>query len=330
MKKQDLENFPTSESARRMLGYVSDGFYEKSYVGKWLYQVMGLEYDAALAAVVDLPAQFFPETATWGLLYHEIKWGLPVREDLSYEERRKWIYQKRDLRAPMSPYQIEKYLADATDWRVFVADCNDPGEYGGVFSHPNIFKVTFMGEGSLEAEKVRKLLNRMKQSHTTYAISDRMISVLPVNVKQQIAAFRFVTGFYPLFNLPYLKLNNRWKLDGRRKLSGYNVESAMDLHPVRIRLYTGGAGAGKAFRETAERLSVQSGAGEHQHLKSREKIAQKFSAECGSDRRERVGVRGQVAETTGTGGIKMYNKNRLDGKWKLSGKRKLNGGIYQF
>ena len=26
----------------------------------------------------DLPAQLFPETATWGLMYHEIKWGLGI------------------------------------------------------------------------------------------------------------------------------------------------------------------------------------------------------------------------------------------------------------
>ena len=76
----DLENFPTSSSALRMLDDVSTGFYENSYVGKWLFQVMGLEYDDAFQLVEDLPKQFFPETATWGLKYHEMKWQLPVRE----------------------------------------------------------------------------------------------------------------------------------------------------------------------------------------------------------------------------------------------------------
>ena len=41
----DIEHFPTSESAKRMLSFVTKGFYDKSYVGKWLYQVMGLELD---------------------------------------------------------------------------------------------------------------------------------------------------------------------------------------------------------------------------------------------------------------------------------------------
>ena len=41
----DLANFPTSESAKEMLESVTKGWYERAYVGKWLYQVMGLSMD---------------------------------------------------------------------------------------------------------------------------------------------------------------------------------------------------------------------------------------------------------------------------------------------
>ena len=95
MTDEELELFPTSESALKMLSYVTPGFYDKSYVGKWMFQVMGLEYDKALKLAEELPEQFFPETATWGLCWHEIKWGLPVQENLSYQERRQAIYEKR-------------------------------------------------------------------------------------------------------------------------------------------------------------------------------------------------------------------------------------------
>lgn len=83
-EKFNLENFPTSESAKKMLSYVTGSFYDESYVGKWIFQVMGVEYDRALEMAVALPEQFFVETATWGLRYHEVKWQLPVREDLPY------------------------------------------------------------------------------------------------------------------------------------------------------------------------------------------------------------------------------------------------------
>lgn len=170
MEKFDLECFPTSDSAKRMLSYVTDGFYDKSYVGKWMYQVMGMEYDMALKIAEELPLQFFPETATWGLMYHEIKWGLPVRMNLSYEERRRLIYQKRDAKAPMTPYRMECYLRELTGLEVHVADVHDLGRYSDGFSHPNMFSVTIIGNSGLDLSEVRRILDRYKQSHTVYAL----------------------------------------------------------------------------------------------------------------------------------------------------------------
>ena len=36
----DLEHFPTNEVAQRLLTYVTRGWYDKSYVGKWIYEVI--------------------------------------------------------------------------------------------------------------------------------------------------------------------------------------------------------------------------------------------------------------------------------------------------
>lgn len=165
----DIERFPTSESALRMLDMVTEGFYDRSYVGKWLYQAIGLEYDSAKKLVEELPMQFFPETATWGLKYHEIKWGLPVRENLSHEERRKRICQHRDLKVSMTPYRMERYLENETGAKVQVADVNDPGKLGHTFTHPNAFRVTAVGRGIRE-EEIREAVDKMKQSHTVYAV----------------------------------------------------------------------------------------------------------------------------------------------------------------
>ena len=170
-EKFNLEEFPTSESALRMLSYVSEDFYKKSYVGKWLFQVMGLEYDEARKLVEELPYQMFVETATWGLMYHELKWQLPIRNNLSYEERRKLIYQKRDYRNSITPYQMELYLKNATSLDVFVADCHDKGIFNYEPKHFNEFKVFFQGEGSLDIKAVVQMINRLKQSHTTYSIN---------------------------------------------------------------------------------------------------------------------------------------------------------------
>lgn len=186
-KKIDLENFPTSQSAQNMLATVTPGFYDQSYVGKWLYQVMGLEFDEAERLIAEeLPLQFFPETATWGLMYHELKWGLPVRDYLSYDERRKLIYEKRDQRAPMTPYRIETMLANVTGFWANIADIHDGGKYGYNVSHPNTFIAVFVGDGSLNTKAVKRLLDSAKQSHTTYTIIDRIDTVLDCTTLEQM------------------------------------------------------------------------------------------------------------------------------------------------
>lgn len=179
MSDFDIENFPSSEAAKRMLGTISEEFYKDSYVMKWLQQVMGLEWDHAVAIIEEeLPKQFAPETATWGLRYHEIKWQLPVRENLSYEERRKRIYQKRDFNVAMTPYWMEEYLRKMTGAEVHVMDCHDPGRFGYVAKHPNMFKVIFIKEGTLDAKAVFYELNRMKQSHTVYDTIEDMVIIV--------------------------------------------------------------------------------------------------------------------------------------------------------
>lgn len=213
MEKFDLENFPTSKSAKKMLSYVSDGFYDTSYVGKWLYQVMGIEYDMAFQIADELPAQFFPETATWGLMFHEIKWGLPVRENLSYEERRRLIYQRQGYKAPMSPYRMEQYLSDVAGVEVHVADVNEPGMFGYQAPHPNVFKVYFLGEKPPDSKAVHDILDRLKQSHTTYIVNYRVENIVDNRNLEQIDLKKVCFHISLLFWHVHV-LDGSWLLDG--------------------------------------------------------------------------------------------------------------------
>lgn len=165
--------FPDSPSAQRMIDSVTGNFYDRSYIARWMYSVMGMEYDEAQKLVEELPYQWFPETATWGLGYHETKWGLPVREELSYEERRKYIIEKRDRRYPMTPYRMEKLLGKITDLGIRVEDCNDPGIYGYESEHPNRFRIVVVAVERPPEKvlgKVRDKVMEIKQSHTVFDI----------------------------------------------------------------------------------------------------------------------------------------------------------------
>lgn len=252
----DLENFPTSESAKRQLSYVTEGFYEKSYVGKWLYQVMGLEYDDARVIFEELKRQFFPETATWGLMYHEIKYQLPVREELSYEERRRLIYQKRDYRLPITPYHLERYLSNALGFEVHIADCHDPGEFGYKYTHPNRFEAVFIGDGTLDTKKVRGLLDKLKQSHTVYTINERILIIID---NRDSGWFRFldvrIHGQMFFWGCPVF--------DGSRRFDGsmdFGARRRYDLVPGVKYLLEGGMATYEcvAFKNVAIRTRIQS------------------------------------------------------------------------
>lgn len=176
----DLERFPKSDSAKRMLTYVTKGWYDNSYVGKWLYEVMGIELDQAQEIIDELPYQVFVETATWGLAYHEIKWGLPVRESLPYEERRRLIYRKRDERAPMTPYRMEVILKNITGREAHVDDMSGP---------VNTFTVTLdPGESAVDVAGAIRRLKEVKQSHTTFTV--RILAFTQIEIGGKIDRYK--------------------------------------------------------------------------------------------------------------------------------------------
>lgn len=181
----DLENFPTREMAKELLGSVTKGWYDKSYVGKWMYQVMGLPLGQVKAIYEDLPDQFFIETATWGLDYHEQKYGLPIRRELSYEERRRIIYQKIRSRVPMSPYHMERLLNRQLGINAEVSDIHDLGSLDFHPSHPNQFKVTVWEHDTnsdLDFDQVENVVKQMNQSHTVFTVEHRQVFERPVSI----------------------------------------------------------------------------------------------------------------------------------------------------
>lgn len=158
----NLENFPSSDAGKRMLDSVSNGFYDNSYVGKWLFQVMGLEMGEVREKIEELPYQAFPETATWGLRYHEQKYGLPVREELTYEERRRFIYQKRDERSPMNPYRMEVIMENITGRKAHVDDESGP---------VNTFTINLeSGNNAVDVTAAIKKIKAIKQSHVAFTL----------------------------------------------------------------------------------------------------------------------------------------------------------------
>lgn len=236
----DLEYFPSSETGKRMLDTVSNGFYDNSYVGKWIFQVMGLEMGEARRIIEELPYQAFPETATWGLRYHEQKYGLPVRDGLTYEERRRFIYQKRDERVPMNPYRMEVIMENITGRKAHVDDESGP---------VNTLTVELeSGNNAVDVTAAIKKLKAIKQSHVAFTF--RFTAVARIEICGRIDRYE---SRYPLCGtVPGVSTGLR--------LMDVGVEVAPKTYPYkRVTPMTGNSGEAGQYPKTSNGLEIAEG-----------------------------------------------------------------------
>ena len=158
----DIEKFPTSESAKRMMSRVSP-IYKDSYVGKWLFEVMGLEMDEARILIENIHDQCFAEKATWGLRYWEERYGIPVDESKSIDARRAAVLAKMKRTQAMTPAALEDILEAFTHRDVSVSE-NTGQSY--------TFTVQ-IGEGTsvVDYTAVIERIDRLKPSHLAYTMT---------------------------------------------------------------------------------------------------------------------------------------------------------------
>lgn len=124
----NLENFPTNETAQRIMEMVSP-IYDKSYAAKWLYQVIGTELGTATEIVTALLNEVFPETATYTLAWWAALYNISIQSSTDIEEIRKKILLKRNNKRPINPARIEQQIGDMTGHTVSVKENTAPHTY---------------------------------------------------------------------------------------------------------------------------------------------------------------------------------------------------------
>ena len=158
----DINNFPTKVSAKRMLLRITD-IYGKSYVGKWIFEVMGAEIDPAWDRVEELKQQAFPVTATWGLKYWEQRYGIYPDESIPIEKRRRKVLSYRMPRLPMNPVRMERILSAASGRKVEVKEN----------IAPYTFEITIDGNSSIQVDLMDlfDLIEKIKPAHQSYRVA---------------------------------------------------------------------------------------------------------------------------------------------------------------
>lgn len=304
---------------------------------------------------------FYIASCDWRTIdYYEKLLGISGAKGLSLEERRSVVLMRYSMRPLYTLPMLKEMLGAAVGTDRYSVIC---------LPEECLLTVILKEQVIGKVREIYDTVALLRPAHIQLLFKAEYVGESELTVKPA-ASVRFLASFYPRFNLTRLNLNGRWKLDGARKLGGYDSLETVELYPVSIRLPaaargTPGEGTRLRLRASAgEEESLASGARffvkseimsggssgqrviiqakaaelpeEHTGFHLRERVQEKIEnqtalsmsslAECKAMPAENAGVRLSAVYTPEAGDITVYNKNRVDGGWKLNGSRKLNGG----
>lgn len=150
-----------SETGKRMLTRVTP-IYANSYIGLWMYEVIGREFDRVWDIVNSFAKQLFPDSATWAIELWERRYGLTPDPDQSLQMRRVNIEQKRHFRPPVSPYRLETIIQMLTGNPARVEDHVGPYTFGVWVQAPN----------QKVLKEVQEAINKIKPSHLSFDLTN--------------------------------------------------------------------------------------------------------------------------------------------------------------
>ncbi len=160
-----------SERAQQMIDYVSP-IYGDSYVGLWLFEVMGQSWDKVWDIFTSLRNETTPITADKLIGMWEDSYGIPRNSNLSLEQRRARLIAWRD-RGPCNPYRLAAAVSSALNG--VEVDIQE-----------NIAKNTFLvniRDVVYDWTPAEMVLDRKKPAHLIYKIMVAIETVAEPDVK---------------------------------------------------------------------------------------------------------------------------------------------------
>ena len=167
---QDIIKSPEAERMREM---VTKGFYDRSRIGLWLFEVIGREYDSMAELSAELRYEAFPQTCTWSIGIWEFICDLQKPADLPDDEgqalqiRRARLMAKHWDRPPVNPARTEAILSSITGCQVNITEN----------VALNTFRVDVVGDsdmaktGFIDFKDAVAVLRAIKQSHLSFEMT---------------------------------------------------------------------------------------------------------------------------------------------------------------
>jgi Uncharacterized protein conserved in bacteria len=156
----------TNDTARKMETYVSP-IYGNSYVGLWMLEVIGREYDEPWDIIRTFPNQLTPASATWSIELWEQRYGIVPPPGATFQQRREALLAKRAIPGAFNPHALKLGVSGIT------------GQWSDVNEHaaPYTFAVHLdVSEGFTDAtlRRVRDFIERRKPAHMSYDLDVMM------------------------------------------------------------------------------------------------------------------------------------------------------------
>lgn len=197
-------------------------------------------------------------------------------------------------------------------------------EYGGEPFHFKVILNAENGKAAINLADVRQKINAYKR------LSARLDDIeleyyFHVWVSYKNAVLVHI-NFWPRYLLTLLKLSGDWKLDGSHRLSGYNTGEYVDYYPVRTTAHILAHVPVSWDEGASARSSAKLGTDYCMDVSARSAACIRVPGRSYDNVQAAAYTSVQAAPTVSDGNVQIIN--RLTGKWKLDGSRKLNAGVY--
>lgn len=158
-----------SPEAEAFLHSVTQGFYNQSYIGLWMYEVMGREWDELREWSEGMRTEIHPQTCTWSIGIWEWVYGFEPDESLTLEERRRRVLSRIFSTRPINPEVLRRGITATAGAETEVID----------FVAPYTFSVTLrITNNPIPMERILRYIYETKPAHLSVASVEVVYSLI--------------------------------------------------------------------------------------------------------------------------------------------------------
>lgn len=201
MFKPELDIIRSPE-AGAFLRSVTNDFYGNSYIGLWIYEVIGQEWDELREWSEGMRTEIHPQICTWSIGVWEWVYGFPPDETLTLEERRRRVLSRVFSAKPINPEVLRRGISATAGAEAEVKD----------FVSPYTFGVTLrITNNPIPLELILRYIYETKPAHLSVAsvevlfpkiehtlrIGAKMAGDVNIGIPEAPDVFDFRSALYP-------------------------------------------------------------------------------------------------------------------------------------